>query len=103
MRLLAGIGLAVLCCAALGCLAAADKQAASSSNSDGADGVARQQLFSQLEKAAAAGDLDLALAVQKQLLRISRKQESQRRKLLQPSTERVSCNAAGTWLGYQAA
>lgn len=91
MRLSAAACVAVLCCTALVCLAAADKPAAAAVNSKG-NGLttAQEQLFSQLEAAAAAGDLDRALAVQKQLLRISRKQDSQRRKLMQPSTISVS-------------
>jgi hypothetical protein len=89
MRLYAANWVAVLCCTALVCLAAATQPAGSSSNDEGLS-AARKQLFSQLESTAAAGDLELAQAVQKQLLKISRKQPSQRRKLMQPEPIDVS-------------
>jgi hypothetical protein len=91
MRLSAAFRVALLCCMALVCLAAASESAAGRGN------TAREQLLSQLESAVAAGDLDLAQAVQKQLLRFSRKEHSQRRKLLQPDTIDVSYASASVW------
>jgi hypothetical protein len=100
MRFSAAFRVAVLCCTALACLAAASESAAGSSNNQEIGNTAREQLFSQMESTVAAGDLKLAQAVQKQLLRLSRKEHSHRRKLMQPDTIDVRFSASLSVYGF---